>query len=183
MTLTRRTAIALAAAAILAPTAKADPVTAHSFSFPSIDGGEIRMADFAGRPVLVVNTASFCGFTPQYEGLQALADREPRLVVLGVPSDSFRQEADSAAEVKEFCEVNYGITFPMTDILPVKGRDAHPFYAWAAQQGEVPAWNFNKILIGPDGRLVERWGSSTQPSAPAITSAVRALVDEAAKGM
>jgi glutathione peroxidase len=140
---------------------------AHGFSFENIDGGTIALADFAGRPVLVVNTASRCGFTPQYEGLQTLWERyrDRGLVVLGVPSDDFNQELSSEAAVKEFCSVNFAIDFPMTTITPVRGDAAHPFFAWAADQHGAPSWNFNKYLVGPDGALLGRWGSSTTPAA------------------
>lgn len=168
-------AAALAAISLAGP-ARAG-ATAHDFTFQALEGGEIRMADFAGRAVLVVNTASFCAFTPQYEGLQRLADETgPGLVVLGVPSDDFHQESDSAAEVKEFCEVNFGITFPMTDITHVKGDRAHPFYAWAASQGVRPRWNFHKILIGPDGTIRADFSSATDPAAPVLRSTVNAAL-------
>ncbi|MBL3597693.1 glutathione peroxidase, partial [Rhodovulum sulfidophilum] len=116
---------------------------AESFRFPSIDGGEIDLAAFRGRPVLVVNTASQCGFTPQYDGLQALQDSYgPRgLVVLAVPSDDFNQELADETAVKDFCEVNFGLTLPMTEITHVKGAEAHPFYRWMdAEHDFSPSW-------------------------------------------
>ena len=154
----------VASAEPLAETAKP---SAHAFSFESIDGGPIALADFAGRPVLVVNTASRCGFTYQYEGLQALWERyrERGLVVLGVPSGDFNQELSSEGAVKEFCAVNFAIDFPMTAITHVRGTDAHPFFAWAAEQTSAPSWNFNKYLVAPNGALIGRWGSSTNPAA------------------
>lgn len=148
--------------------------------FASIDGGELRLSDWAGQPVLVVNTASLCGFTPQYEGLQALWDtyRDRGLVVLAVPSDDFRQELDDAAAVKEFCEVNFGLTLPMTDITPVKGEGAHPVYQWFREEaGFTPRWNFSKVLIGRDGRVAGTWGSQTAPLSPQIRAAVEAQLD------
>lgn len=151
----------------------------HSFRFGSIDGGEIDLAALQGQPVLVVNTASMCAFTPQYDDLQALSDRyAPQgLTVLAVPSDDFRQELASAEQVKEFCAVNFDLTIPMTGITPVTGPAAHPFYAWLAREhGFVPAWNFNKVLIGPGGELVATWGSGTAPMAPAITDRIEALL-------
>ncbi|MFY0691513.1 MAG: glutathione peroxidase [Paracoccaceae bacterium] len=153
---------------------------ALSFTFESIDGGQIDLDAYRGQPVLVVNTASLCGFTPQYEGLQALYDtyRAAGLVVLAVPSDDFRQELGSESAVKEFCELNYGLDLPMTEITRVKGRNAHPFYAWVrAEEGFTPRWNFNKILIGPDGDVVETYGSSTKPMSPKIRRQVEALLD------
>ncbi|WP_299413698.1 glutathione peroxidase [uncultured Sulfitobacter sp.] len=148
--------------------------------FPSIDGGEIALSDFAGQPVLVVNTASQCGFTPQYDGLQALHDRYSAqgLVVLAVPSDDFNQELASAAEVKEFCEVNFNLTLPMTDMLHVRGSKAHRFYQDVkAETGFVPRWNFNKVLIGADGAVVATWGANAKPDRGAIPKAIEAQLN------
>ncbi len=167
-----------ALAAIGAPLSAGAPASAHAFSFENIEGGAINLADYAGRPVLVVNTASRCGFTYQYEGLQALwaQYRERGLVVLGVPSGDFNQELASEGAVKEFCSVNFAIDFPMTTITHVRGEDAHPFFAWAAEQTSAPSWNFNKYLIGPDGALIGRWGSSTDPQA--LGSEIEPLLNE-----
>lgn len=147
--------------------------------FASIDGGTLNLADWAGQPVLVVNTASRCGFTYQYEGLQALYDtyRDRGLVVLAVPSDDFNQELASGEQVKEFCELNFGLDLPMSDLEHVKGAQAHPFYkAVAKETGFVPRWNFNKVLIGPDGAVVGSWGSSTKPQSGEITSKIEQLL-------
>jgi glutathione peroxidase len=168
-------------AALTAPAlvATAQLAAAAPFTFASIDGGTLALDDWKGRPVLVVNTASRCGFTGQYAGLQALYDRYRArgLVVLAVPSDDFRQELDSAAEVKEFCELNYGIDMPMTDITHVSGQRAHPFYAWLREaHGIVPGWNFTKVLIGPDGQPVGARGPVTRPQSAAITRAVEAAL-------
>nr|WP_246036076.1 glutathione peroxidase [Aliishimia ponticola] len=146
-------------------------------SFPSIDGGVLNLSDWAGNPVLVVNTASRCGFTGQYEGLQALQDRYAAqgLVVLAVPSDDFRQELSSGAAVKEFCEMTFGITLPMSDISHVKGPDAHPFYKDVlAQTGFQPKWNFNKVLIGRDGAVAATFGSGTKPLSAPLIKAIEA---------
>lgn len=151
-----------------------------SFSFPSIDGGELSFDDWQGRPVLVVNTASLCGYTPQYDDLQALHDRfaERGLVVLAVPSDDFRQELSSAQEVREFCATNFDLTIPMTDITHVKGAQAHDFYQWLAQEhGFTPGWNFNKVLIGPEGEVVGTWGSVVKPQSRAILSKIEPLLN------
>jgi len=168
--------------AVLSAALAAAPVTAaQSFSFPSIDGGTLSLDDWLGRPVLVVNTASLCGFTPQYEGLQALYDRyrERGLVVVAVPSDDFQQELDSAGEVKEFCEVTFGLDLPMTDITRVRGTAAHPFFRWLKDEhGFAPGWNFNKVLIGPDGGFVTAWGSVTKPGSQAIAGEIEALLPE-----
>lgn len=147
--------------------------------FASIDGGTLNLSDWAGQPVLVVNTASQCGFTYQYDGLQALYDtyRDRGLVVLAVPSDDFNQELSSAEKVKEFCELNFALDLPMTDLEHVKGNKAHPFYkAVAAETGFVPRWNFNKILVGPDGKIVASWGSSTKPQSGEITHQIEKLL-------
>lgn len=148
--------------------------------FASIDGGTLDMADWAGRPVLVVNTASQCGYTYQYDGLQDLYDRYRArgLVVLAVPSDDFRQELGSAQAVKEFCELNFAIDLPMADITHVRGSQAHPFFRKVRDEvGFEPVWNFNKILIGPDGRVVKTWRSSTKPMSSEITDAVETLLN------
>ncbi|WP_158965067.1 glutathione peroxidase [Chachezhania sediminis] len=163
--------------ALAAAPALAGPV---SGTFPSIDGGTLSVEDWRGHPVLVVNTASQCGFTPQYEGLQALYDtyRDRGLVVLAVPSDDFNQELATAEEVKAFCELNYDLTLPMTDITPVRGAGAHEFYrAVKAETGFEPGWNFNKVLIAPSGEVVATWGSSVRPESGKITGAVERLLN------
>ena len=143
--------------------------------FENIDGGTLRLADWAGQPVLVVNTASRCGFTPQYTALQSLYDRyrAQGLVVLAVPSDDFRQELDSNEAVKEFCELTYGIDMPMTGLTHVRGAQAHPFFRSVADEaGFEPGWNFNKILVGPEGDVIGTWGSPVSPTSRQITRAV-----------
>ena len=180
--LTRR---ALIAALALSPVAlHAGQMSAHDFSFPGIDGETIRLADFAGRPVLVVNTASRCGYTYQYDGLQALYDRyrDKGLVVLGVPADDCGgQELATEAEVKEFCAVNFALDFPMTAIKTVKGSGAHPFYVWARDQlgaARAPRWNFHKYLVGPDGRLIDAFGTQVEPKDPRIAAAIEAILPQ-----
>jgi glutathione peroxidase len=168
-------------AAMLAAALLALPGAARSdsFVFPSIDGGEIDLSDWAGQPVLVVNTASQCAFTPQYDALQALYDeyREAGLVVLAVPSDDFAQELDSEAEVKEFCEINFDLDLPMTEITRVRGAGAHPFYRWVREEtGFAPRWNFNKVLIAPDGSVAGTWGSTTGPQSSRITGRIEAML-------
>ena len=146
-----------------------------SFTFGSIDGGDIDLAQWRGQPVLVVNTASRCGYTRQYEGLQALYDtyRDQGLVVLAIPSNDFRQELSSDEAVKDFCEVNFGLDFPMTTITSVRGDTAHPFYKWlASEAGFAPRWNFNKVLIAPDGSVAATFGSNARPQSRSITSAI-----------
>ena len=164
------------ALSVLAPAA--GHASSQHLMFEAIEGGRLDLAEFRGGPVLVVNTASRCGFTHQYDGLQALQDAygAEGLKVVGVPSDSFRQELDSAEAVREFCEVNFGITFPMTTPVPVTGARAHPFYRWAADQGVVPKWNFHKILLDGDGQIAAEFSTRTPPDSPEISSAIEALL-------
>jgi glutathione peroxidase len=152
------------------------------FEFLSIDGSQLPLDAWRGRPVLIVNTASYCGYTPQYAGLEALWQRyrDRGLVVLGVPSNDFgRQEPGSAAEIKEFCETNYRVDFPLAEKCRVIGGEAHPFYRWgAAELGEAgaPRWNFHKYLVGPDGRLEGAWPSQVDPTDRRITGEIERLL-------
>ncbi|MEE4118200.1 MAG: glutathione peroxidase [Paracoccaceae bacterium] len=179
--ITRRTALAGAAVA-LGLAATGVPATLHAtapFTFASIDGGTLSLAHWAGRPVLVVNTASLCAFTPQYEELQTLWERyrDRGLVVLAVPSNDFRQELGSEEEVREFCEITFGLDLPMTEITHVRGPTAHPFYRWLADEhGFRPRWNFNKVLIGPDGAPVRSWGSGASPLSATVLREIEALL-------
>ena len=152
--------------------------SAHDFSFTSIDGTPLPLSQFEGKAVLVVNTASQCGLTPQYDGLEKLwAERKGAgLVVLGVPSNDFgAQEPGTEAEIKTFCETRFSVDFPMTSKAVVVGQAAHPFYQWAkAELGEAgePKWNFHKILIGKDGRAVQGFGSRTEPNDAGLAAAI-----------
>ena len=158
-------------------------MSAHDFDFTSIDGEALPLAEYRGKPVLVVNTASECGFTPQYAGLQSLwtSYRGRGLVVLGVPSNDFgQQEPGDDSQIKQFCDTNYGVDFPMTAKVPVLGGKAHPFYRWIeSEYGEAaaPRWNFHKYLIAPDGELAGMWPSKVEPTSREIVAAVEALVD------
>lgn len=156
------------------------PVPAFAgYSFPSIDGGTIDLDDYRGKPVLVVNTASLCGFASQFNDLQDLQDEyaEMGLVVLAVPSDDFNQELSDGAEVKKYCAANFDLTLPMTDITHVVGPQAHPFYAMLkADHGFEPGWNFNKVLLDGQGDVVETWGSLTLPTASVVTRKIEALL-------
>jgi glutathione peroxidase len=165
-----------------ADAAEAMKRTAFDFSFEAIDGSPMPLKAYAGKVLLVVNTASDCGFTGQYEGLEALwqAYKDKGLVVIGVPSNDFGgQEPGSNAEIKQFCESRYRVTFPMAGKTVVKGKDAHPFYGWAeaALDGDgTPSWNFHKYLIGRDGKVKDYFSSMTGPSASSLKKAVEAAL-------
>ena len=156
-------------------------MTAYAFSFPALAGGDIRLAEFAGRPLLVVNTASLCGYTPQYAGLQELwTEFSGRgLVIIGVPSNDFgAQEPGGTTEITQTAHHQYGVTFPIAAKAVVKGANAHPFYKWAAEARpkEVPRWNFHKYLIGRDGYIAEVFPESVTPADTRVKTAIaRAL--------
>ena len=138
------------------------------FNIESITGEIINFEDYKGKVILVVNTASYCGFTKQYEELQTLSDeyKSRGLIVLGVPSNSFNQEKKSNSEVKEFCKVNFNINFPLTTITEVKGDKAHDLFKWAKNnhgKSAIPKWNFFKILINKDGKVEDTFSSFTKP--------------------
>ncbi len=161
------------------------PDSAHDFVFTAIEGHKLPLSSFEGKVVLVVNTASLCGFTPQYADLQAIWERyrDRGFVVLGVPSNDFgNQEPGGEDEIKMFCEVNYDIDFPMTSKVQVKGEDAHPFYKWAAGQvgpAGTPRWNFHKYLIGPEGDLVTWFPTPTAPTSGTVSGAIEAQLARA----
>lgn len=152
--------------------------TAWDFSFPDIEGGTLRLAQFRGRVLLVTNTASFCGFTQQYAGLEKLhRDLSPRgLTVVGVPSGDFGQESGTNGEVKAFCEATFGVEFPMAGITHVRGNDAAPFYAWVrgVRDGWQPGWNFSKVLVGRDGMVKDTYGAVTGPGSAPLLQAIEA---------
>jgi glutathione peroxidase len=158
--------------------------TVHDFSATSIDGIERQLVDYKGKVVLVVNTASQCGFTGQYKGLEELyrtyADRG--LVVLGFPCDQFgHQEPGDEEEIATFCERNFGVTFPLFSKIDVNGPDAHPLYQWLRSEqggmvGDKIRWNFTKFLIDTEGKVVKRYGSTTTPDQ--ISDDIEALLPE-----
>ena len=159
-------------------------VSAYTFSFPAIKGGTIRLSDYRGKPILVVNTASLCGFTGQFAGLQQLWTRfHPRgLVIIGVPSNDFGgQEPGNAEEIMANAEGQYHVEFPMAAKTRVTGPDAHPFYRWTAslRPREIPRWNFHKYLIDRKGQLGEVFPTSTDPSDSRIISALVNVTDAA----
>lgn len=155
---------------------------AYDFAFTAIDGAPLPLAQFKGKAVLVVNTASRCGLTPQYEGLEKLWGdwRDKGLVVLGVPCNQFAgQEPGTEAEIRDFCALNYRVDFPMTAKTEVKDAGRHPFYAWAEEAlgaAAVPVWNFHKILVGKDGEAVAAFGPRTDPLDEELTGAIAAAV-------
>jgi glutathione peroxidase len=181
----RRTILALIAGGLAAPALAQGPkteapmsrLTAYAFSFARLDGGDIRLADFAGKPILVVNTASLCGYTPQYAGLQELWTRfhDRGLMIVGVPSNDFGgQEPGTAVDIKETAHHQYGVAFPLAAKAAVKGAAAHPFYKWAAAERplETPHWNFHKYLIGRDGRIAAVFSTQTEPTDPKVIAAI-----------
>ena len=142
---------------------------AYNFKFNKIDGGEINLNDFREKVIVIVNVASRCGFTGQYEGLQALWSkyRDKDLIVIGVPTNNFRQEPGSNSEIKDFCETNFGVNFIMTEKTSVLGVNAHPFYKWARinfGNSAVPKWNFHKIIINKKGKVSQTYSSITKPA-------------------
>ena len=152
--------------------------TAYDFSFTGIDGKPLPLAQFKGHPILVVNTASECGYTPQYEGLESLwqAYGDKGLVVVGVPCNDFGgQEPGTAKDIATFCKVNYGVSFPLAGKTVVKGDRADPFYKWAGEQAGAsgqPKWNFHKYLIGADGRFHGWFSTQARPMGPKIRTAI-----------
>ncbi len=142
---------------------------AYDFEFNSIEGDKIKLNDYKNKVLIVVNVASRCGYTPQYDGLQKLWSnyKNKEVIVIGVPTNNFKQEPGSNKEIKDFCETNFGINFPMTEKIDVIGKDAHPFYKWAKKNhgiGAIPKWNFHKIIIGKNGKVVDTFASFTKPT-------------------
>jgi len=152
-------------------------VTAYAFTFAGLKGEDIRLADHAGKPILIVNTASLCGYTPQYTGLQQLWSRfrERGLLIIGVPSNDFGgQEPGGVTEISQTAEHEYGVSFPMAAKVDVRGANPHPFYRWAAAERplDTPRWNFHKYLIGRDGRIAAVYASTVEPMDPRVVNAV-----------
>lgn len=178
MTDLSRRMILLGAAAVL--TAAAPETVAWNFAFPSIEEGRLDFAGYKGRVLLVVNTASFCGYTYQYEALEKLHATlgAKGLTVVGIPSQDFGQESAANGTIKDFCEATFSVQFPMTGLLHVRGEQADPFYKWvrAERRGWQPSWNFNKVLIGRDGRIIATFGSEDEPTGPRLSGAVNAAL-------
>ena len=151
------------------------------FNIKSISGNIINLKDYKNKVVLVVNTASYCGFTKQYEDLQVLWEKykSKGLIVLGVPSNTFNQEKANDKDVKQFCEVNFNIDFPLTTIINVKGKDAHEIYKWAENnygKAAIPKWNFHKILIDKEGKIIDTFNSFTNPLSKKIIDKIEELL-------
>ena len=149
----------------------------HDFKIESITGDTIDLKDYKNKVVLLVNTASKCGFTPQYAGLQKLFDKYKNdgFTILGVPTNDFNQEFSKDSDVKEFCEIRYGVNFPLTSIQKIRGDQAHPIYKWIASEVSVigqPRWNFHKFLIGKDGNIINWFSSMTSPSSSGLMTEV-----------
>ena len=176
----RRHVLAALSCALVTPAAAQGPamsrVTAYAFSFAGLTGGQIRLSDYAGKPILIVNTASHCGYTPQYTGLQELWTRyrDRGLLVLGVPSNDFGGQEPGGADEIVKTQHAYGVTFPLAAKAQVKGANVHPFYKWTASERpfEVPSWNFHKYLIGRDGHIAATFPSSVEPTDPRLIAAI-----------
>ena len=153
----------------------------YDFSIESITGEMINFKDYKNKAILIVNTASYCGFTKQYEELQELWDlfKARGLIVLGVPSNSFNQEKDNNADIKRFCEVNFNINFPLTALTEVKGKNAHELFKWAKEnhgKSAEPKWNFHKILINKEGKVQDTFASFTKPMSKKIIKAIENIL-------
>jgi len=153
----------------------------YDFEIESISGEIIDFNKYKNKVVLVVNTASYCGFTKQYEELQELWDiyKSKGLIVLGVPSNSFNQEKKNNSEVKEFCEVNFNINFPLSNITEVKGKNAHELFKWAKNnhgKSAIPKWNFHKILINKEGKIEDTFSSFTKPMSKKIINKIEDIL-------
>ena len=153
----------------------------YDFNIEGISGEVIDFKEYKSKAVLVVNTASYCGFTNQYDDLQKLWDmyKSRGLIVLGIPSDSFNQEKKSDDEVKKFCEVNFNINFPLSSITEVKGKNAHDLYKWAKEnhgKSAIPKWNFYKILINKEGKIEDTFSSFTKPLSKKITDKIESIL-------
>lgn len=152
----------------------------HDFQMKAIDGKDVSLASFKGRPVLFVNVASRCGYTPQYKGLEALYRKykDRGLVVVGVPANNFGgQEPGTNEEIQQFCTRNYDVTFPMMSKVSVKGPDMTPLYGYLTQTGGDVKWNFTKFLVGKDGKVIKRFEPNVSPDSPELVSAIEAALN------
>ena len=154
---------------------------AYDFQFNKIDGDIVKLSDFTNKVIVVVNVASRCGYTPQYNDLQTIWSdyKDKGLVVIGVPTNNFKQEPGSNKEIKDFCETNFGINFPMSEKVDVIGKEAHPFFKWARENhgiSAIPKWNFHKIIIGKDGKIIDTFASFTKPMSKKIIDKIEKLL-------
>lgn len=185
MRIDRRTSLTLLLAGAASPAfgQAMSSITAFAFSFPSLEGEPIRLADHAGKPMLIVNTASLCGFTPQYKGLQDLwtTYRDRGLLIVGVPSNDFNQEPGDAKTIAETAHHQYGVTFPIAAKAELRGPNAHPFYKWAATERpkDLPRWNFHKYLIGRDGHIADVFPERVEPTDTRVVTAIARQLDPA----
>ena len=159
----------------------------YDFTMKNIDGADVSLSGYKGKVIMIVNVASKCGFTPQYEGLQDLYEKygEQGFVVLGFPANNFMwQEPGSDAEIKSFCYTKYEVTFPMFSKISVKGKEQHPLYKYLTSEKTNPefsggiSWNFNKFLIGKDGKIINRFGSKTSPQSKEVINAIEKALSE-----
>ena len=180
-------ALAVAAGPLVTRAARAQAamsrITAYAFSFRALDGGDISLAEYTGRPLLIVNTASLCGYTPQYAGLQELwTEFHGRgLMIIGVPSNDFgAQEPGGSSEIAQTAQHQYGVTFPIAAKVVISGPEAHPFYKWAAaaRPKDVPRWNFHKYLVGHDGYIADVFPSAVEPSDTRVKTAIARALGE-----
>ncbi len=154
---------------------------AYDFKFNSIDGGQINLSDYKDKVIVIVNVASRCGYTTQYEDLQALYNKYKSrdLVVIGVPTNNFKQEPGTNKQIKDFCETNFGISFPMTEKINVIGNNSHPFYKWARKDygiSAIPKWNFHKIIVGKNGKIEDTFASFTKPTSKKFIKLIEKLI-------
>ena len=155
---------------------------AYDFKFKDLDGSILDLAEYKGKIIVVVNVASQCGFTNQYEDMQNVWEKyqSKGIIMLGVPSNDFgQQEPGSSIEIKNFCEAKFGISFPMTEKVQVKGAEAHPFYIWAREtygKAAIPKWNFHKIIIDKDGKIAETFSSITKPTSKKFIKVIEKLI-------
>ena len=154
----------------------------YQFNFKSIDGKEINLSDFKGKPIFIVNTASLCGFTNQYRDIESLHQKYKKdgLIVIGIPSNDFgNQELSSNKKVKESCNINFNISFSLTEITNIKGEGGHPFFKWIKKEAgflAFPKWNFYKYLIDKNGQLVSWYASTTNPNSKKINKKIKEIV-------
>ncbi|SFN17057.1 glutathione peroxidase [Thioclava dalianensis] len=167
--------------AVMIGLAVASPAMPPNLSFDLVEGGKIDLTSYEGKVILVVNTASKCGYAPQFTQLQDLSDRywDQGLVILTVPSNDFKQELSTAEAAKQYCAMTFGAELPMARITQVTGTGAHPFYAWLrAERGFEPSWNFNKVLIGRDGRVIDTYPASVEPASQSFTGAIETALGQ-----